>query len=364
MNRVSLRLATLIAALAASSALSLSACHRGTTSGSAGGSSSGERTLHLAIWSNYLSGDFLKAFTARTGIKVETTIYSSNEELLAKLQAGASGYDVAVPSDYMVFTMTKLGLLNELDQTKLTNRKNLDPRFMGKSYDSKNQYSLPFVWGTTGIAVNRRLYSGQVKGYKDLLTNEDLKGKFSLLDDVREAIGAALKSQGLSINTKNPADLEKAKQVLLAARPRVKAFTSETMAPLASGEIAVAQAYMTDALQARRKVGDGKIDFILPEEGGTLWVDNLVIPKGALHLAEAHEFINFMLEPASLVSTATAVYVAPANTAAVSLLPVDFRKDGMLFPVDGQLKRHEMIEDLGEALTLWDRTWTEVKAAQ
>ncbi len=363
MNRVSLRLATLFAVLAAVT-LGFSACHRGSGTAVEAAPSGKQRTLHLAIWSNYLSGDFLKAFTAKTGIKVETTIYSSNEELLAKLQAGASGYDVAVPSDYMVFTMTKLGLLNDLDPAKLTNLKNLDLRFMGKSFDPKNQYSLPFVWGTTGIAVNRTLYSGSIKGYRDLLTKEDLKGKFSLLDDVREAIGAALKSQGLSLNTKNPADLEKAKQVLLAARPRVKAFTSETVAPLATGEIAVAQAYMTDALQARRKAGGSKIDFILPEEGGTLWVDNLVIPKGAVSIAEAHEFINFILEPSSLVTTATAVYVAPANTAAVSLLPVDFRQDGMLFPAAPQLKRHEMIEDLGDALTAWDRTWTEVKAAQ
>lgn len=323
----------------------------------------GKRTMNLAIWSNYVTGDFLKKFEEKTGIHVETTIYSSNEELLAKLQAGASGYDIAVPSDYMVFTMSKLDLLHPLDAAKIPNRKNLDPKFMGRGFDEKNTYSMPFVWGTTGIAVNRSLYSGTIKGYKDLLTKEDLKGKFSLLDDVREALGAALKSEGLSLNAKKPEEIERAKKVLMGARDRVKAFTSETMAPLASGELPVAQAYMTDALQARAKSG-GKIDFILPVEGGTLWIDNLVIPKGAKNIAEAHEFMNFILDGDALVSTAKAVYVAPANLVAKGLLPPELQKDQALFPTADQLKNHEMIEDLGDLLTVWDRAWTEVKAAQ
>jgi spermidine/putrescine transport system substrate-binding protein len=184
------------------------------------------RVVNLAIWSNYITPELLAKFKEKTGIQVQISNYSSNEELLAKLQAGASGYDVAVPSDYMVFAMIKLGLLNELDYSRLSNAKWVDPKFFKKSYDPDNKYSVPYDWGTTGIAVNRTLYSGKIKGWNDLFQKEDLVGKFSLLDDAREVLGAALKAQKFSLNSKNPEELKKAKELLLKVRPRVKAFTS------------------------------------------------------------------------------------------------------------------------------------------
>jgi spermidine/putrescine transport system substrate-binding protein len=325
------------------------------------GSTSGGRVVNLAIWSNYVSPELLAEFEKKTGIKVQVANYSSNEELLAKLQAGASGYDVAVPSDYMVFAMIKLGLIRELDYTQLPNAKSLDPRYLKKPYDSENKFSLPYDWGTTGIAVNRTLYKGEIKGWKSLFSNPDLAGKFTLLDDVRETIGAALKAQGFSINTKNPEELAKAKALLIKNRGRIKAFTSEPMMPLVNGETAVAHAYLSDALQARKQTG-GKIEYIIPEEGGTLWIDNLVIPTGSQHLKEAHAFINFLLEPSSNVSTVKSVFVAPANKDAFALLPKDFQSNTMLFPPAKILEKCEMIQDLGDALAQWDRIWTEVKA--
>ncbi len=321
------------------------------------------RVVNLAIWSNYLAPDLFTQFEKKTGIKIQLSNYSSNEELLAKLQAGASGYDVAVPSDYMIFVMAKLGLLQDLDFSQLPNSKSLDPNFLKKPYDPQNQYSVPYNWGTTGIAINRTLYSGEVKGWKDLFEKPDLAGKFSLLDDAREVLGAALKAQGYSLNSKNPSELMKAKDLLLKARSRIKAFTSEPKMPLINGEIAVTHVYMSDALQARRTTG-GKIDYLVPEEGGTLWIDNLVIPKGARNIKEAHEFINFLIEAKSNVSTVTNILVAPANKLAFALLPKELQNDRMLFPTPATLAKCEMIQDLGESLVVWDRIWTEIKARQ
>lgn len=319
-------------------------------------------TLNLAIWSNYVSPELLTQFEKATKIKVAVSNYSSNEELLAKLQAGASGYDVVVPSDYMVFAMVKLGLLKPLDLAQIPNAKLLEAKLLRKTFDPENKHSLPYDWGTTGIAVNRELYKGELKGWKQLFENDALAGKFTLLDDVRETTGAALKALGKSLNTREPADLDAAKKLLLKIRTRVKAFTSEPMASLVSGETAVAHAYLSDALQARRETG-GKIEYIIPEEGATLWIDNLVIPSGAAHVREAHAFINYLLEAKSNVTTVLSVMVAPANREVFAILPEDIRKNTSLFPPEAVMRTLEMMNDLGEAMSIWDRAWTEVKAS-
>ncbi len=319
-------------------------------------------TLNLAIWSNYVSPELLADFEKATKIKVAVSNYSSNEELLAKLQAGASGYDVVVPSDYMVFAMIKLGLLKPIDLAQVPNAKLLETKLLKKAFDPENKHSLPYDWGTTGIAVNRDLYKGELKGWKQLFENDALAGKFTLLDDVRETTGAALKALGKSLNATNPADLDAAKKLLLKIRPRVKAFTSEPMASLVSGETAVAHAYLSDALQARRETA-GKIEYVIPEEGATLWIDNLVIPSGATHVREAHVFINYLLEAKSNVTTVLSVLVAPANREVFAILPEDIRKNTSLFPPEAVLRTLEMMNDLGEAMSIWDRAWTEVKAS-
>lgn len=321
----------------------------------------GPRVVNLAIWSNYVSQELLQEFEKRTGIKVQVSNYSSNEELLAKLQAGASGYDVVVPSDYMVFAMQKLGLIRELDRAKLTNIKSLDPKFLDRPYDPGNKHSVPYDTGTTGIAVNRALYKGEVKGWRNIFGNADLAGKFSLLDDVRETLGAALKALGHSLNSKGATELKAAQELLLKNRGRIKSFTSEPMMPLTNGETAVAHAFLSDALQAGRASG-GKIDYVIPEEGCTLWIDNLVIPTGAQHVEDAHTFINFLLEAKSNAATVMSVLVTPANKDAFALLPKDVQANQALFPTEKALAKCEMIQDLGETLTLWDRAWTEVKA--
>jgi spermidine/putrescine transport system substrate-binding protein len=320
-----------------------------------------ERSVNLAIWSNYVSAEAFAEFERQTGIKVRLSNYSSNEELLAKLQAGASGYDVAVPSDYMVFAMSKLGLLQELDHSKLSEISSLDSRFMKRGFDPGNRYSVPYNWGTTGIAVNRTLFKGTVRGWKDLMSSAELKGKFTLLDDARETIGAALKAQGFSLNSKNPDELAQAKSLLLKARAHVKGFTSEPKVPLMNGETAVAHAYVSDVLQAQQATG-GKVEYILPEEGGTLWIDNLVIPKGGANLAEAHEFINFLLNARTASATVKTILVSPANKGVFALLPKELQENRGLFPPDTALTKFEMMEDLGDSLKAWDRVWTEVKA--
>lgn len=343
--------------------LVFSGCTKNSTDSgkSAAEAGDGSRVVNLAIWSNFVKPELLKEFEKRTGIKVQVSNYSSNEELLAKLQAGASGYDVVVPSDYMVFAMIKLGLLKELDFSKLPHSKLVDPTYLKKHYDPTNKFSVPYDIGTTGIAVNRTLFKGKISGWKDFFNTPELAGKVTLLDDVRETLGAALKAQGFSLNSQDAGQLAKAKELLLKMRPRVKAFTSEPMMPLVNGETAVAHAFSADALQARRQTA-GKVEYLIPEEGGTFSIDSLVIPMGAQHVQNAHALIDFLLEPQSVVQTALTVMVAPPSKEAVALMPAALQADPVLFPRGSILQKLEMIEDLGEGLAVWDRIWTEVKA--
>lgn len=342
-------------------ALTLSACTKGSEQPSAHSPKGG--VVHVATWSNYVSDEAFSIFTQETGIQVKVSNYSSNEELLAKLQAGASGYDVAVPSDYMVFAMIQLELLLPLDEQKLPNRKGIDPSHLGKSYDPAARFSVPFNWGTTGIAVNRKLYSGKITGWNDLFTQEDLAGKFTLLDDAREVLGASLKSLGHSLNSRDPVQIEQAKQRLASIKNRVKAFTSEPKVPLELGEVAVAHVYMSDALQAARKAGP-HLEYVVPQEGATLWIDNLVIPKGAVNPEGAHQLINFLLRPEIAARTVKTVLVAPTVRGISSFLEASLRSNPALFPDPRVMKRLEMMVDLGDSLRLYDRAWTEIKAGE
>lgn len=342
--------------------LFITSCSQNPTVSSEPKAAARPQVVNLAIWTNFVTPEILREFEKSTGIKVQVSNYSSNEELLAKLQAGAEGYDVAVPSDYMVAAMQHSTLLNDLDLKKITNFKDLDPKVLAKYYDPTNKVSVPFSWGTTGIAVNQKLVKTAIRGWRDLFENKSITGKFTLLDDVRETLGAALKMQAISLNAKSNTELEKGRKVLLEAKKRLKGFTSETLPGLVNGEMAVAHAYSSDALMASQKT-QGNIRYIIPEEGCTFWVDNLVIPKGSKNIEAAHKLIDFLLGPKVAVERVKLLFTAPSNKASLALLPKELQDNRSLFPDSQQLSKCEMLEDLGESLSQWDRIWTEVKAA-
>lgn len=318
------------------------------------------REVNLAIWANYLSPEMAAQFTEKTGIKLKISNFSSNEELLAKIQAGAAGIDVAVPSDYMVDVMTKLELLQPLDHSQVANYSGLDPAFLKQPFDKENKFSLPYAWGTAGLAINRDLYKGEIKGYKDLFTKADLAGKISLLDDVREVMGAALKANGYSVNSTNPEELKKAQEMLKAARPRVKMFRSDTIDALVQKEVAVAQTFSVDGLQASVKAGS-KIEYIIPVEGGTRNIDNLVILKTSQKSKEALELINFLLSKEANLDFVKTNMGGPVVLATKAALPKEISGNKALFPPASTMSKLESIHDVGETTRLYDRLWTELK---
>ena len=317
--------------------------------------------VNLAIWANYLSPEMQEKFTKETGIQIHISNYSSSEELLAKAQAGASGIDVAVPSDYMVGVMAKTGLLLPLESAKIPNKAGLDPELLKREYDPENLYSLPYSWNVTGIAINHDLFKGSIKSWKDLFANQELAGKLSLLDDAREVTAMALRVNGFSVNTVKPEELAKAETSLKEVRSRVKMFTSDVIDPLVKKEVVVAQGYSSDVLQAARNSG-GKIDFVLPEDGGTRSIDNLVILKGAKNIVAAHALINFLLSPEVNAAFVKQIMGGPVVLKTKSLVSPELQKNTILFPPKNSLSKFEFLHDVGEATRLYDRLWTEVRA--
>lgn len=322
--------------------------------------SSDAKEVNLSIWGNYLSPEMRAQFEKETGIKINISNYSSNEELLAKIQMGSSGIDVAVPSDYMVDIMRKMNLLEPLQADLIPNKSLVSAEFLKQNFDPENQFSLPYVWTTVGIAINRDLYKEPVKSWKDLLENKQLKGKFAMLDDVRETMGAALKLHGLSVNTTDPNDIHKATATLLAAKKSIKMFSSDAIDILSNKEVAAAQAYSSDALQAAAK-SSGKIVYIIPEEGATIAIDNLVIVKGAKHREAAHKLINFLLSEPVEINKVKTILGGPVLKNTRGQLPKELQNNEALFPAEATIKKLERIRDLGKQNKLYEDSWTEIK---
>lgn len=335
-------------------ALALTGCTKKTES------TGHPRELNLAIWGNYLRPEIQAQFEKETGIKLNISNYSSNEELLAKVQAGASGIDMAVPSDYMVEIMAKTHLLEPLDMAQIPNKTQISEDLLNPGYDPGNKFSLPYAWSTAGLAVNTELYSKPITTWKQFFESKDLKGKISMLDDVREVMGAALKANGSSVNTTNADELKKAKATLVSAKANIKMFRSDTIEALVNKEVAIAHAFSTDALQAM--AANPKIIYIVPEDGGTRAVDTMVILKGAKHPKEAHELVNFLLRPESNLEFVKAVRGGPVLKSTKQNLPVELQNNNALFPSEAQLAKLERIEDLGDKTEVYDQIWTEVKS--
>lgn len=325
------------------------------------------KTLNLYGWSDYVPQELLDNFSAKYGIKVNYDTYSSNEEMLAKLQAGASGYDLVIPSDYTVAIMVKQGMLQPLDISQIPNFSNLDKRFINKDYDPGNKYTIPYQWGTTALVYDKTTVPFAPKSYADLW-DPRFKGRLILLDDDREVIGMALQVLGYGLNATDAGQLQAAEQKLIDLKPNILQFNSDTPEnSIINGEAWAGLVYNGNASLAY--ASDPNIVYICPTEGCVIWFDNLAIPKGAPHPDAALEFLNFVLEPqqSSLISKQFP-YSNP-NAAALDYLKTadpTFYASYMDFsgtnPSQAFLQNAVSLIDVGAATTLYDSLWTDFKA--
>lgn len=317
------------------------------------------KTLYYFTWADYVGPELLEAFERRTDVKVVVDTFSSNEELLAKLQSGASGYDVMVPSDFMVSVMIKQGLLAELDAAKIPNARKLIAVLDALPVDPEHRFSVPYLWGTVGIGYDSSVIPTPPDSWA-VLWDERYKGKISMLNDQREVFGAVLRSMGESMNTRDPAVIERAKARLLEQKPLVKTYTSDHFDHLlASGEVVLAHGWGGQV--ARAMALKPSIKYVVPKEGATIWADCLVVPRTSRNKELAMEFINYLLDPEVAARTSERLLFASTNREARVLVKAGVRDNPAVYPDEAALGRLEWMTDVGGALRSYDRAWTELK---
>jgi spermidine/putrescine transport system permease protein len=317
-----------------------------------------DRVLNLYIWSNYIAPETVRKFEERMGVRVNVDLYDTNEAMLAKIQSGNVGYDLLCPSNYPIQTLLKQDLLLPLDHSALPHLKNLDPRFLDLDYDKGNRYSIPYFWGSCGIGYNRKRVP-QADSW-GVLWDPRYRGRILMLDDPREAIGAALKWKGRSFNDTGAGSLGLATRLLLEQKPLVRTYNSSNFEDvLLSGDVWVAQGW--NGQFARAIAQDPDLDYVIPKEGGSLFIDSLVIPRAAPHPELAHAFMDFVMEPEVAAEICASMQYSTPNRAALALLPESLRRNRAVFPSDEEVARLELIHDIGAATVDFDRAWTEIK---
>jgi spermidine/putrescine transport system substrate-binding protein len=319
-------------------------------------------TLNIYAWSGEIPQEVIDDFTARTGIDVTLDTFDSNETLMAKIGGGVSGYDLVGPSQYAVQILGKQGHLTELDHSRVTNLGNLGAAFKDVSYDPGLKYSIPFLWGTTGLAYNADCVEEPVTSWKSLW-DPKYTGRLYMVDNMLAAYIAALQVNGFDAGTTDPDEIEIATQSLLEQKPRLAGYNSTNFGDfVASGEACIVQAFnylIADAIKANPSV-----KYILPEEGGTMWIDGFAIPKSAEDVDAAYAFINYMLEPEVAAKTSELSNTSTVVDAAIALLPPELGENGAMYPSAETLANVDFILDVGEATKYYQDGWTRVKTAQ
>jgi spermidine/putrescine transport system permease protein len=329
---------------------------------SGGGNSGLDQELNVFNWSEYLPEEVIKKFEQKYGVKVNYSTFSSNEEMLAKVSAGGGIYDLTVASDYFIQPMAKQGLIEPLDLNNIPNFKNLAGDFVNKEHDPGNKYSVPYMGNTVSLAYNPDVIKTEITSYEDLWKPE-LKGQIVMVDDQRFILGMVLKTLGYSGNDTDPAHLEEAKQKMLKLMPNIKAFDSDSPKTLMiNGEVNIAYVWGAEIALAQRE--KPQIKTVLPKEGLMITFDNFVIPAGAKHKKTAEAFINFLLEPQiSAEISKSFPYINP-NREARKLIDKETLDNIAIYPPADEMKRTESITDIGDAIKLYDRVWSEVKSSQ
>ena len=313
-----------------------------------------EDELTIYNWSDYIGTTTVSDFEREFGVRVIYDTYESNEDLLAKLQAGARGYDLICPTGYAVDVLRAFDLLAPLDRSLLSNWENLSPEFLGRSFDPENQYTVPWLWGLSGIAYRADLVASPPDSWGVFL-DEAYRGKMTQPDDMRDVIGCWLKYRGHSGNSRDPEELAQAKADAIQAKENLKSFVSAPVKDqLIAGDVWIAQLWNGDTAQARAE--EPEVAFKIPREGSMLYLDSMAIPRSARHPKAAHAFLNFILRPEVAAGISDRSGYGSPNAGA---LPLQTRPG--LVPTPEEFVRLEYQEDLAEATALWDRIWTEIK---
>lgn len=318
--------------------------------------------VNIYGWADEYPQKTLDAFTDETGIEVIFDTFDSNETLIAKLEAGATGYDLIGPSQYAVQILANKNLISEVDHSRIENFSNIKPVFQNVSYDPGLKWHIPVFWGTTGLAYNKSCVKEPVTSWS-ALWDEKYKGRIFMLDNMLAAYIAGLQVNGFSANSSDKAEIEKATESLLEQKPILGGYNSTNFADLvSSGEACLVESWSGSVISAMNSNPD--VVFVLPDEGGTMWIDGLAIAKDAPNLDNAYKFISYILRPEVAAEMTEISSVATTVDGSRELLPPEVANNTAIFPPDDKLANADFILDVGEAMKFYQDGWTKVKAAQ
>jgi len=348
----------------------------------AGTASAQDRVVKIFNWSDYIDESILEEFTAETGIEVVYDVFDSNEILETRLLAGSTGYDIVVPTGTFMANQIKAGVFQPLDKEALPNLENMDPAIMERLelYDPGNDYAINYMWGTTGIGINvdmvrERLGEDADLNSWDLVFDPETAGKLEdcgifHLNAPAEMIPAALNHAGMDPDARDADSLAKAAEVYEPIRPFVRKFhSSEYINALANGDICLAVGWSGDVLQARDRAAEADsgvtVDYIIPKEGALMWFDNMAIPADAENVAEAHEFLNYLMRPEVMAKASNYVYYANGNAASKEFLIDDVINDPAIYPDEETLSRLYTVTPYSQREQRnVTRTWTRITTGQ
>lgn len=323
---------------------------------SCGDKNNNENVLYIYGWADYIPKEAYEQFEKETGIKVVEDIYSSNEEMFTKLKAGGKGYDIVMPSADYVEIMMKENMIDKLDKEKLSNLENLDKMPLEKLqyFDPNNDYEVPYLMGATIIAVNKKYVKDFPRDYS-IYDREDLKGRMTLLDDMREVMTSSLNMLGYPQTVEDEKVIAQAADKIKAWKKNIAKFDSESFGKgFASGDFWVVQGYPDNIFRELDKKDRENVELIIPEKGGTAYVDSFVILKDAPHKEAAYKFINFILRPDVYAKIADTLETPSINVPARELMTVE-----PLYQIS-DLENTQVLKDIHSTLDLQNKYWQEI----
>ena len=329
-------------------------------------------SINVYNWGEYISDgsdgllDVNAEFTKLTGIQVNYSTYATNEELYAKLKGGGASYDIIIPSEYMISRMIKEGMLQKLNFDNIPNFKNIMSKFKDKDYDPKNQYSVPYTWGTVGILYDNTAIDIPEEDIDwDILWDEKYADSILMFDNPRDAFAIAETLLGYSMNTENPREIKAAAEKLKEQKPLVQSYVmDEIFDKMGAGEAVLAPYYAGDAVTLMDEYDH--ISFATPKSGTNLFFDSLCIPKSAQNKEAAEMYINFMCEPDIAYATTSYIGYSTPNEAAFEMLDDEVKEDGISYLDDEYLENHTtvFVNMSDDANRLMQDLWTEMKSTQ
>ncbi|MEG1560453.1 MAG: spermidine/putrescine ABC transporter substrate-binding protein [Clostridia bacterium] len=318
-------------------------------------------TLQILNWGDYIDPELIKQFEKEFNCSVKYDTMANNEEMVIKLESSSCIYDLCFPSDYIIEKLIAEDLLHPINKDNIPNMKNIDPQFLNLSFDPNNTYSVPYMWGTVGILYNTTMIDEPVDSW-GILFDKKYSGQILMYDSMRDTIGITLIYLGYSINTRNEAEVNAARDALVAQKPIVKAYLGDTIKDsMIAGNAALSVVYSGDAVWCcDSEEGNPDLAYAVPKEGSNFWFDNAIIPKTSKNTDLAEKFLDFLNRPEVAMQNSQYIGYTTPNKAALDLMDEDWLSDETYNPPQKIIDRCDIFHDLGDFTPVFSAAWDKI----